>query len=91
MARREATRRYDAKLDAFLHLHLPRADYARVCTSEPCVATYPEEKRVHRHVVLGHRRLYLVDVPPRSLKATLALSDVESVEMVGGIDKPWHT
>lgn len=84
MARREATARVcDGKLNSFLHLNLPPADYARVCTSEPCVAIYPEEKRVHRHAVLGHSRLYLADVPPRSLKATLALGDVQSVEVVG--------
>lgn len=84
MARREATARVcNGKLNSFLHLHLPPADYARVCASEPCVAVYPEEKRVHRYAVLGHSRLYLTEVPPRSLKATLELGNVQSVEVVG--------
>ena len=76
------TRRFDAKLDSFLRRRLAQEDYERISTSEPCVVISPEDKRVHRHVVLGHHCLYLVEVPPKNLKVALQLKDVGSVRMV---------
>ena len=76
------TRRFDAKLDSFLRRRLTQEDFERVCTSEPCVVVSPEDKRVHRHVVLGHRCLYLTEVPPKNLKTALHVRDISSIRMV---------
>ena len=76
------TRRFDGKLDSFLRRSLPSEDYERICTSELCVVVSPEEKRVHRHVVLGHRCLYLTEFPPKSVKVAANLQDVQSICMV---------
>ena len=78
------TRRFDGKLDSFLRRSLPSEDYERICTSELCVVVSPEEKRVHRHVVLGHHCLYLTEFPPKSVKVAANLQDVQSICMVGG-------
>ena len=85
MARLE-TRRYDGKLDSFLHRNLAREDYERVCTSEPCVVVSPDEKRVHKHVILGHRCLYFADFPPKTIKVAMQLKDIQSIRMVGGLN-----
>jgi len=79
------TRRYDGKLDSFLRRNLSSEDYDRICTFEPCVVVSPEEKRVHRHVVLGHRCLYLTEFPPKSIKVAANLQEVYSVCMVRNI------
>ena len=76
------TRRFDGKLDSFLRRSLQSEDYERICTSELCVVVSPEEKRVHRHVVLGHRCLYLTEFPPKSVKVAANLQDVQSICMV---------
>ncbi len=76
------TRRYDGKLDSFLYKNLPWEEYERVCTSEPCVVVCPEEKRVHKHVILAHRCIYFADFPPKNIKVAVALRDIESVQMV---------
>ena len=75
-------RRYDGKLDSFLLRNLPREDYERVSTSEPCVVVSTEDKRVHRHVILGHRSLYLTEFPPKNLKVAVNLRDVTDIKMV---------
>ena len=76
------TRRFDAKLDSFLRRRLPQEDFERISTSEPCVILSPEDKRVHRHAVLGHRCVYFTEVPPKNLKIALYLKDVTSIRMV---------
>lgn len=76
------TRRFDAKLDSFLRRKLAQEDYERVSTFEPCVVVSPNDKRVHRFVVLGHRCLYLTEVPPKNLKEALQLKDISSIRMV---------
>ena len=81
MARLE-TKRYDVKLDSFLRRTLPSEEYERVSASEPCVVLSPDDKRVHRHVILGHHSLYLTEFPPKSLKTAVHLRDVQSVRMV---------
>ena len=77
------TRRFDAKLDSFLRRNLAQEDFERVCTSEPCVVVSPEDKRVHRHAVLGHQCLYLTEVPPKNLKTALHIREISSIRMVG--------
>ena len=76
--------RRDGKLESFLLKHLPLEEYERLLTRQPCVAVVGKsEKPAHRHAVVGHCRLYLIDVPPRNLKMTLQLRDMESVHLVG--------
>ena len=79
---REKTEHYDVKLGSFLNRRLPREDHERVFTTEPCVAVFAKEKPVHRHAVLGHHKLYLTDVPPRNLRASVNLQDVQDVRRV---------
>ena len=74
--------RWDGKLESFLNKHLPEEDYGRLLAKQPCVATIENEKPAHRHAVVGHCRLYLTDVPPKSFRMTLQLQDVESVQIV---------
>ena len=74
--------RRDGKLESFLNRHLPRDEYERLLTKQPCVAVESGEKPAHRHAIVGHCRLYLTDVPPRALKMTVQLRHIESVEMV---------
>lgn len=81
-----AAERRDGKLESFLHKQLPAEEYERLLTRQPCVATVGEhgaaEKPAHRHAVLGHRSLYLTDVPPKSLRMSVQLRDVDSVQIV---------
>lgn len=74
--------RRDGKLESFLNKHLPEEDYGRLLAKQPCVAAIENEKPAHRHVVVGHCRLYLTDVPPKSFRMTLQLQDVESIQIV---------
>ena len=76
------TRRFDAKLDSFLRRRLPQEDLERISTSEPCVVLSPEDKRVHRHAVLGHRCVYFTEVPPKNLKIALYIKDITAIRMV---------
>lgn len=75
-------RRYDGKLDSFLFKKLPQEDYERISTSEPCVVLSAEDKRVHRHVILGHRCIYLTEFPPKNLKVAVNLRDVTAIKIV---------
>lgn len=81
MASANAERR-DGKLESFLNKHLPREDYERLLTKQPCVAVVENEKPAHRHAVIGHCRLYLTEVPPKSVRVTVPLRDVESIQIV---------
>ena len=74
--------RHDGKLESFLSRNLPRGDYERLVTKQPCVAVVEGEKPAHRHAIVGHRRLYLTEVPPRSVRVAVELQDVESIQMV---------
>ena len=75
--------RCDGKLECFLSRHLPTDDYQRLLTKQPCVAVVGgNEKPAHRFAIVGHCRLYLTDVPPKSVRMTLQLRDVESIQIV---------
>ena len=75
--------RCDGKLECFLSRHLPTDDYQRLLTKQPCVAVVEgNEKPAHRFAIVGHCRLYLTDVPPKSVRMTLQLRDVESIQIV---------
>lgn len=74
--------RHDVRLDKFLRGQLSGEVYERVVSSEPCVLSSPEEKRVHRYAVLGHRRLFATEFPPKNLKVLLKLEDIVAVELV---------
>lgn len=74
--------RQDVRLDKFLREQLRQEIYERVVSSEPCVIFSPEEKRVHRYAVLGHRCLYATEFPPKNLKVLVQLEDIVSVDMV---------
>ena len=74
--------RRDVRLDRFLRGQLPPQVYERLASSEPCVVTSPEEKRVHRTAVLGHKRLFSTEFPPKNLKVLVQLEDIVSVDMV---------
>lgn len=78
--------RRDGKLESFLKKYLHGADYGRLLAKQPCVAVLENEKPSHRHAVVGHCRVFLTDVPPKSLKMTLQLRDVESIKIVRRLD-----
>lgn len=73
---------HDVKLESFLSRNLPREDHERLFTSEACVAVVGREKPVHRHAIVGHRRLYLTEAPPKHLRIAVNLQDVEAVRRV---------
>lgn len=76
---------HDVKLESFLSRNLPREDHERLFTTEACVAVAGREKRekpVHRHAIVGHRRLYLTEVPPKHLRIAVSLRDVEAIHRV---------
>ena len=80
--------RRDGKLESFLHRHLPTEEYERLLARQPCVATVRgegggvTERPGHRHVAVGHRCLYLTEVPPKNIKTNLQLRDVDSIQIV---------
>lgn len=74
--------RRDGKLESFLNKYLHGEDYGRLLAKQPCVAVVDNEKPAHRHAVVGHYRVYLTDVPPKCLRMTVQLRDVESVQIV---------
>ena len=76
------TKRFNVKLDTFLRRNLSPKDHERISASVLCTVSSPEEKRKYRHAVLGHKCVYLTDVPPKSLRIGVHLRDVISVEMV---------
>ncbi len=78
----ETGKRFDVRLESFLRRNLSREDYDRLYTSEASVVLSPEEKRVHRYAILGHDRLYTLEIPPKKLKTVLMLEDVLSVQLV---------
>lgn len=74
--------RQDVRLDKFLRGRLRQEVYEQVTSSEACVIISPDEKRVHRYAVLGHRCLFSTEFPPKNLKMLLQLEDIVSVDMV---------
>lgn len=74
--------RLDVRLDKFLRGQLSGEVYERVVSSEPCVLSSPEEKRVHRYAVLGHKCVYSTEFPPKNLKTLLKLEDIVAVDLV---------
>lgn len=82
MATNLDTRRQDVRLESFLRRQLSPEVYERISTSEGCVLFSPEEKRVHRYVVLGHRQLFTTEFPPKNLKVLLNLETITSVNLV---------
>lgn len=83
--------RQDVRLDRFLRGQLRPEVYERVVTSEPCVIISPEERRVHRYAVLGHRCLFLTAFPPKILKPQLQLEDIISIKVVRFVcASPWQ-
>ncbi len=79
----QGLRRFDARLDAHLRRRLSSEDHDRVSTSVKCVASQTGDiQNKHRYVILGHRCIYLAEVPPKNLKVAVHLRDVHSVEMV---------
>lgn len=76
-------RRFDARLDAYLRRHISPEDHDRVSTAVKCVASLTGDiQNKHRYVILGHRCVYLADVPPKNLKVAVHFRDVHLVEMV---------
>lgn len=73
----------DVKVLLFASKNLPPHDYERVFTAEPCVAVLSGKTPTHRHAILGHRKLYMTEFPPRHLRVVFRLNDVQSVQMVG--------
>ena len=73
---------HDVKLESFMSRNLPREDHERVFTTEACVAVAGREKPVHRHAIVGHRRLYLTEAPPKHLRTAVNLRDVEAIHRV---------
>ena len=74
------TKRFDGRLDTLLRRNLSPSKCERVISSELCVVVTPEGKRAPSHVVIGHRQLYLTEIPPMTLNKALRLEDVVSVE-----------
>ena len=74
--------RQDIRLETFLRRQLSQEVYERLCGSESCVLFSPEEKRVHRYVILGHRHLYSTEFSPKKLKVLLQLDSITAVQMV---------
>ena len=84
-----AAERRDGKLESFLNRALPPQEYERLLAKQPAVAVVRGGdgggrggKPAHRHAVLGHCKLFLTDVPPKNLRTTLQLKDVESMHIV---------
>ena len=82
MAQRGGSKRQDLRLETFLRRQLSLEEYERVCGSESCVLFSPEERRVHRYVILGHRQLYSTEFAPKKLKVLLQLEAITAVTMV---------
>ena len=78
--------RRDGKLESFLSKTLPGEDYERLLARQAAVVVVSGPraagKPAHRHAILGHRRLYLTEVPPKSLRETVELKHVQSVQIV---------
>lgn len=70
------------RLERFLRQQLSEEEYERVNGSESCVVFSPEERRVHRYVVLGHRQIYTTEFAPRKLKPLIQLDSIIAVKMV---------
>ena len=85
----QGPRRFDARLDAYLRRLLPE-DHDRISTSVKCVASLTGDiQHKHRYAILGHKCVYLAEVPPKNLRVAVHLKDVQSVEMVCGYaDEP---
>ncbi len=79
---RGESRRQDIRLETFLRRQLSQEEYERVCGSESCVLFSPEERRVHRYVILGHRHLYSTEFAPKKLKVLLQLESITDVQIV---------
>lgn len=80
--------RVDVRLEKFLRGQLSQELYERLCSSEPCVLTSPDEKRVHRYAVLGHSCLYSTEFPPKNLKILLQLTHILNIRKVC-LSSPW--
>lgn len=76
------TRRQDVRLESFLRRQLRPDVYERLSTSEGCVLFSPDEKRVHRFAVLGHKQLFTTEFPPKHFKVLLNLDSITSIKMV---------
>lgn len=74
--------RQDLRLETFLRRQLSLEEYDRLCGSESCVLFSPDEKRVHRYVILGHRQLYSTEFAPKKLKVLLQLDCITAVQLV---------
>ncbi len=76
-------RRFDARLDAYLRRTLSPQDHDRISTSVKCVASLTGDVlNKHKYAILGHKCVYLADVPPKNVKVAVHLRDVQSVQMV---------
>jgi len=78
----EVGKRLDVRLESFLRRNLTLEDYDRLYSSEACVVLCPEEKKVHRYAILGHNRLYTLEIPPKKLRTVLSLEDIISIQLV---------
>jgi hypothetical protein len=74
--------RRDVRLDKFLREQLTEEEYERLTCTEPSVLFSPEEKRVYRYAILGHRCFFSTEFPPKNLKVQLQLEDIVSVDVV---------
>ena len=77
-----ALRRQNARLDSFLKRALAADDYDRLRCYESVIVVSADENKAFKYVVLGHRTLYLSENPPKTLRATLELRDVEDIALV---------
>lgn len=76
-------RHWNGKLDSFLQRTITSEVYERICTWEPCVLTYSDEKLVHKYVLLTLNGIYLIDFNLKtSPKVAFTIKDVTSVKKV---------
>ena len=74
--------RFDGKLDSILRKNLPLELYERLCVTESCIVVTHGRKKSQRLVILGDTAMYFAEVPPKTVKRALELSQVVSSRIV---------
>ena len=74
--------RFDGKLDTLLRKTLESEIYERLYVTESCIVVTNGGKRQQRFVILGHSALYFAEVPPKTIKRGIELTQIISNKIV---------
>lgn len=79
---RGSFQRFDGKLDSTLRKTLTLEEYERLSITESCIVVTDDGKRSQKLVTVGHSALYFCNIPPKSVKRILYLTQIISCTTV---------